>query len=569
MPLTLMRLFLKPPALCLTLCTIAVLSGCAPTPPPQPSSFEVIHTIEVGQAPHGIRFSEDGATAYVALSGDGQIAVVDLNRLTVTERWEAGTTPLDLMATGQGQWIVSQFRDSTLITLNPPTVREEVGGGPSLFTPGTVRGRTYIVSEFADRLTALDAVTGDILAVYSTGKRPYPADVTQDGVLAFVPNLTDGTVSVIDLLSAETLAAPAACEAPPGGALTRDDVSYVVACGGSDELAYINTASFEVTARVTEGVGPRPFSMAMTLDGRYGIVNNAGGQTVSILDVHQQQIIQEVTVGEQPIVVRVHPDGRRVFVANEVSGTMSVLAVPEAPTAPDAGRINEVIVLGMIHGRHRESERYSLDRLTRLIRAIAPDYVLTEIPPNRFDAAITSFQATDSIAEARVQRFPEYVDVLFPLTKEMDFEIIPTAGWTQPMADFRSARLRTISQDPDRAAEWATYQRANAKADSAIAAGGEPDDPRWIHTDAYDEAYQHRLGVYNALFNDELGPGGWDNINAAHYANIARALDKHRGEGKRFLITYGAGHKGWFLRQLRNRTDITLLDVAPFLDEVR
>ena len=29
-----------------------------------------------------------------------------------------------------------------------------------------------------------------------------------------------------------------------------------------------------------------------------------------------------------------------------------------------------------------------------------------------------------------LKAFPEYADVVFPLTKEMDFEIIPTAGWT-------------------------------------------------------------------------------------------------------------------------------------------
>ncbi|MCH8963295.1 MAG: hypothetical protein IH820_18765, partial [Bacteroidetes bacterium] len=278
--------------------------------------------------------------------------------------------------------------------------------------------------------------------------------------------------------------------------------------------------------------------------------------------------IEEVTVGAQPIVVRMHPDGRRVFVSNEGSGTVSVLAIPEAPARLRAGRTNEVIVLGMIHGRHRESERYGIDVLKNLIREINPAYVLTEIPPNRFDAAMADFQATDSIAEARVRRFPEYVDALFPLTRELDFEIIPTAGWTTEMADFRSVRLQAISQDPDRAAEWAAYQRANAQADSAIAAGGEPDDPRWIHTDAYDAAYNLRLNVYNDLFNEELGPGGWDTINTAHYAHIARALDAHRGEGTRFLITYGAGHKGWFLRELRKRDDITLLDVAPFLDAI-
>ena len=551
------------------LATAAALLMSCDTPPDAETAhaFEVIHTIDVGAAPHGIRFSDDGATAYVALSGDGQIAVIDLDDMTITERWDAGTTPLDLIATNDG-WIVSQFRDSMLINPGAQPNARPIGAGPSLFTPEVVRGRSYIVSEFADELTALDVETGAFVARYPTGPRPYPADVTPDGVLAFVPNLTDGTVSVIDLLGEKTVAAPAVCEAPPGGALTRDGVSYVVACGGSNELAYLNTASFEVTDRVTEGVGPRPFSVAMTLDGRFGIVNNAGGETVSILDVAARQIVQEVTVGEQPIVVRMHPDGRRAFVANEVSGTVSVLAIPEAPARPQTGQTNEVIVLGMIHGRHRESERYSIDVLKNLIREINPAYVLTEIPPNRFDAAVADFEATDSISEARVRRFPEYVDALFPLTREMDFEVIPTAGWTAEMADFRSARLQAISQDPDRAAEWAAYQRANARADSAIAAGGHPNDPRWIHTDAYDAAYSLRLNVYNDLFNEELQAGGWGTINAAHYAHIARALDARRGEGARFLITYGAGHKGWFLRELRQRDDIVLLDVAPFLDAI-
>ena len=72
--------------------------------------------------------------------------------------------------------------------------------------------------------------------------------------------------------------------------------------------------------------------------------------------------------------------------------------------------------------------------------------------------------------------------------------------------------------------------------------------------------------MYNRLFNDEIGPGGWDNINEAHYANIARALDHIAGSGQRVLITYGAGHKGWFLRQLRQRTDVDLLDARKFFD---
>ena len=97
-------------------------------------------------------------------------------------------------------------------------------------------------------------------------------------------------------------------------------------------------------------------------------------------------------------------------------------------------------------------------------------------------------------------------------------------------------------------------------------AGGAGDDPYWIHTDAYDEAYHIRMQVYARLFDADLGPGGWDAINASHWANIERALDRH--PGARFLLTYGAGHKGPFLRELRRRDDVVLLDVAAFLDRL-
>ena len=73
---------------------------------------------------------------------------------------------------------------------------------------------------------------------------------------------------------------------------------------------------------------------------------------------------------------------------------------------------------------------------------------------------------------------------------------------------------------------------------------------------------------YNRLFNSELGPGGRDNINRSHYGNIARALDALRGHGKRIVITYGAGHKEWFLRELRKRRDITIPEVGPFLRQI-
>ena len=230
---------------------------------------------------------------------------------------------------------------------------------------------------------------------------------------------------------------------------------------------------------------------------------------------------------------------------------------------------NEVLVLGTIHGGHLRDSVYTVDYLTKLIRNIAPDYILTEIPPNLFQEAMSGFKKDDSISEPRVMRFPEYVDVVFPLTKEMDFEIIPTAGWTRAMADDRSAKLRAISADTTRTSDWTAYQTANKISDSLYKASGRVNDPYFIHSHTYDSIQDIGLQTYNTLFNDELGLGGWENINISHYWNIEKALEKHRFEGKRVLITYGAGHKGWFLRQLKKRDDIDLLEMKPFLDAIQ
>ena len=105
--------------------------------------------------------------------------------------------------------------------------------------------------------------------------------------------------------------------------------------------------------------------------------------------------------------------------------------------------------------------------------------------------------------------------------------------------------------------------------DSIYRATGKVNDPYFIHTNAYDSIQDIGLQVYNKLFNIELGLGGWENINIAHYWHIEKALEKHRYEGKRILITYGAGHKGWFLRELRKRDDIKLLEMKPFLDAIQ
>ena len=385
------------------------------------------------------------------------------------------------------------------------------------------------------------AATGVGLATSGTAQ-PAPSRsasvVSSDGVLEFTTNPAEGTLTVRDLLNKLTMSETLVCPNPRGAVLTKDEVSLLVVCRGSGEVAYVNTAHFDVVARVP-GLGKDPAGIALTGDGRFATIAGASGLTQNVLDIAARRL------------------------ADAAGATAKEATQP----ASRPKKKNQLAFIGTIHGEHRTSQLFSVDVLRRLITAIRPDYVLTEIPPNRLDRASREFAFDGRIAEPRVSRFPEYVDVLFALSKPLGLKIVGTAGWTQPMDRYRRTRLAAIERDPTRAADWAAYQSAIKASDAALAAGGASDDPRWIHTDAYDAAQRLQLDVYNRLFDHELGTGGWDTINKAHFANLERTLNEHTGEGVRFLVTYGAGHKSWMLRRLRERADLEVLEMSTFLDQ--
>jgi hypothetical protein len=227
------------------------------------------------------------------------------------------------------------------------------------------------------------------------------------------------------------------------------------------------------------------------------------------------------------------------------------------PMAAEVG--TEVAVIGTIHSGHRNSEVYSLAVLEQMIRDLEPDAVLVEIPPDRLAAAAEQFAATGEITEPRVRVFPEYTDVLFPLQVELGFDIVACAGWTAEMNTERRAKMQVLQEErPD---ENARINEAQNAAGQAHAELGDPNDPRVIHTVAYDEIVRTGMTPYDELWNDEIGLGGWTNINIAHWNLLEAAIDARPGQ--RLVITFGSWHKYWFNDRLREREDVRLLPVPP------
>ena len=251
-----------------------------------------------------------------------------------------------------------------------------------------------------------------------------------------------------------------------------------------------------------------------------------------------------------------------LFVSLSMCITVACNAQAPKDTLKDVPK-NEVVVMGMIHSKHLQSGPYDIQHLKELIKAVNPDYVLTEIPPDRLAEATQQFKDNGKITESRVRVFPEYTAALFPLTKSMDFEIVPCAGWTQPMSDSRRATIAKLKETHKD--QYTEVNNAQRNIGLQIAKMGNPNDPVVIHTDQYDAFVESGMEPYDRHFNDLIGDGGWTNINAAHYRHIANALDDRQGEGKRFLITFGAWHKNYIRKQLKKRDDIVLIPMAKYL----
>ena len=232
------------------------------------------------------------------------------------------------------------------------------------------------------------------------------------------------------------------------------------------------------------------------------------------------------------------------------------LACVSAP-APDADSRTHLLFLGTIHGRHRTSTAWGLAQLEAAIRDFEPDVVCCELPPDRWERIERDWQDGRRVEDERLRVFPEYVDVLLPLRDELGFDVEPCAAWTREMSDQRQARLAALETDPSLAGLSAEYERRAAE----VSTRGLPplddiDDPRVIHSEAYDLRVEQELAPFDEVLGDYLGPGGWTRINEAHMALLEAALDRHRG--RRVLIMFGAGHKGWMLRRLRQREDLRL-----------
>jgi YVTN family beta-propeller protein len=227
------------------------------------------------------------------------------------------------------------------------------------------------IFEAGNTVSVIDVATDTLIKEVTVGIGPIAIAITPDGSKVYVANFGSrtslgDTVSVIDVATDTVIDEVNVGAGPAGVAVTPDRSRvYVTNLGGIDgppnseagnTVSVINVATNTVIDEITVGVGP--LGIGITPDGSKAYVTNFGsitfptasdpGDTLSVINVETNIVIGEIGVGFGPAGIAITPDNSKVFVSNldsvnEVFGGLGALSDPGDTVSVIDAMANDVI----------------------------------------------------------------------------------------------------------------------------------------------------------------------------------------------------------------------------------
>ncbi|HEV8700108.1 MAG TPA: hypothetical protein VGV60_02435 [Candidatus Polarisedimenticolia bacterium] len=187
-------------------------------------------------------------------------------------------------------------------------------------------GHLLVLNKNDDTLMVFDVPSYEKLATIPVGKEPHEVAATPDGRKAYVSNMKDKSVSVVDLKAGRVLRTlrPDRLDAPHGLVVTPDGRHLLVTSEGSRRL-FVVDVSRDVVLRSVTTTQARPH-MAVTLaGGKKACVTNVDSDSVTFLRIPELRVIRHMPVGDGPEGIAVTPNERWIVVALQGSDQVAIL----------------------------------------------------------------------------------------------------------------------------------------------------------------------------------------------------------------------------------------------------
>jgi YVTN family beta-propeller protein len=143
--------------------------------------------------------------------------------------------------------------------------------------------------------------------------------------LGFVTNTGSNTITVFDKSLDLVVAVIDTCAGPAGLAVDQRRRRVFVACSKDDEIQSIDGATGELIQRVRLSPGDQPRELGLTPDGATLVSVNPGSNSITFIDADPLTRQDRVNVGSGPNSVLIDAAGKRAFVFNTLSSSVSVI----------------------------------------------------------------------------------------------------------------------------------------------------------------------------------------------------------------------------------------------------
>ena len=196
--------------------------------------------------------------------------------------------------------------------------------------PAKAQDLLIVLNKSDNTAAILDAKTGVARVSVPVGKAPHEVEVLADGKTAAVSNYgtreePGRTLTLIDLekgSAAGTIELPEG--ARPHGLKALADGRLLVTAEGLKELLVVDPKARRVVARIPTA-RETSHMVAASPDGRRAFVANIGSGSVTVVDLSAGKVIKDIATGEGAEGIAITPDGREVWVANRGADTVSVV----------------------------------------------------------------------------------------------------------------------------------------------------------------------------------------------------------------------------------------------------
>ena len=347
------------------------------------SSYAVIKSIAVGRVPRGMSLSPDNARLFVTNSWDDTLSVIDTSTLAVVATWPVGMEPSSVVSDRHGSRLFVANRISNdVAVLNAQTGVEEkrllAGRGSSYLALSPDGSRIYATHVYPNpsplrtglenrtapesEITVIDAaraVVVDRMALHQIAGAFHVA-LSADGRLGVVAEYHPNNLLPLAHLE-------------HGGAF-EDTITLFGADMGKP---------VEVPLDELERYASQPFGVAIAPDKSRIYVTSGGSELVTVVDVphlmrfihmHPAPFVQDLSASANYVVTRIpvghNPrgltltrDGRRLFVANRLDDTVSVIDTRTNRVASTIKLAGPKLVSALRHGEQTfYTSRYSFQR---------------------------------------------------------------------------------------------------------------------------------------------------------------------------------------------------------------